>query len=369
MLATVVRCSRWRAVLTGLGVAAAGCLVLQFPDAVAGGVRHGLSLCAAVTIPSLFPFLVLGGVLVRSGMAAALGRRLERVTRWLFGLPGCCAAGIVVSFVGGYPAGAMVIAELVRSRQITPDDGRRMLRFCVNGGPGFVISAVGAELMNSAAFGGLLFGAQLLASMMLGVIYAKRKCRTAPSAAPAGLPRLSLPAVIARAVTAACQSLLSLCGFVVLFTAVSSLLNAMGVLDNNPVLFALLSSVLEVNGGCVAAAKLPAVAPLLLGFAVGFGGLSVHCQITDILHGTGVMSHSFFAARAAHGMLTAVLTVLLLKMVPLSLSVGSGFDAPVTVQTSYGGTAVSVAMLLLCGVWLLTVAPSIDKNRVERYNE
>lgn len=367
MFATVIRRSRWRTAAVGTGLAAIAFLVLQFPDAVAGGVRRGLSLCASVMIPSLFPFLVLGGVLVRSGVAAALGRRLEPATRWLFGLPGCCAAGILIAFVGGYPAGGMVIAELVRSGQLQKDDGRRMLRFCVNGGPGFVIGAVGAELMNNAAFGAVLFGAQLVASLILGVACAPRRRPATKISAPVA-PRSSLPTALAQAVTAACHSLLSLCGFVVLFAAVSALFDTVGIGDN-PVLFALLSCLLEVNGGCAAAAEITAAAPLLLGFAVGFGGLSVHCQLADILHGTGVMSVSFMVSRAAHGALTAVLTVLFLQFIPIPLSVGAPFDTPLTVQASYGGAAVSAAMLLLCGVWMLSVSPSLDKEHGGRYNK
>lgn len=71
---------------------------------------------------------------MRSGISAALGRRLEGVTRALFGLPGCCAPGILIGFIGGYPTGGMAVGELVESGQITGEEGRRMLRFCVNGG-------------------------------------------------------------------------------------------------------------------------------------------------------------------------------------------------------------------------------------------
>jgi len=74
------------------GIVAAAAALLHWPQAVSGGVSRGLSICSTVIIPSLFPFLVLAGFLVRSGVGAALGRRLERPVRFLFGLPGCCAS-------------------------------------------------------------------------------------------------------------------------------------------------------------------------------------------------------------------------------------------------------------------------------------
>ena len=85
-------------------VVAMGGALLVWPQAVAGGISRGLSICSTVIIPSLFPFIVLAGFVTRSGIDAAVGRRLEKVTRFLFGLPGRCAAGILIGFVGGYPA-------------------------------------------------------------------------------------------------------------------------------------------------------------------------------------------------------------------------------------------------------------------------
>lgn len=86
------------------GIVAAAAALLHWPQAVSGGVSRGLSICSTVIIPSLFPFLVLAGFLVRSGVGAALGRRLERPVRFLFGLPGCCASAILIGMIGGYPA-------------------------------------------------------------------------------------------------------------------------------------------------------------------------------------------------------------------------------------------------------------------------
>ena len=44
-----------------------------------------------------------------------------------------------------------------------------MLRFCVNAGPAFIISAVGAGMMGSVRMGAVLFAAHILASLLLGI--------------------------------------------------------------------------------------------------------------------------------------------------------------------------------------------------------
>ena len=63
--------------LTAALLAATAALVAA-PSQAIEGAKNGLALCGNVIIPSLFPFLVLAGFLVRSGVSQSLGRRLER---------------------------------------------------------------------------------------------------------------------------------------------------------------------------------------------------------------------------------------------------------------------------------------------------
>ncbi len=351
---------RMRTALVGFAIVCGGGAVLARPEAVAGGISRGLTVCGSVIIPSLFPFLVLGALLSKSGVAAAVGSRLERVTRRLFGLPGCCATGILIGFVGGYPAGGAVVGELLRTEQITRDEGRRLLRFCVCGGPGFIISTVGAGLMGSSSFGVILFAAHIAAALLLGIVGAPKGSRQTAPARTARRPQLSLPLAFVESVTSACQTLLSMCGFILLFSGLLALLDTA---IENRVASALLSCLLEVSCGCVAAADLGALSPFVLGVAVGFGGLSVHCQLASSLVGTGVLTPRFWLARLLHGSLTALLTLLLLRLIPITLPV-FGNTSP-TMQAVTDHVGFSVFLLLLCGIWLL----SVDKGERVTYNK
>ena len=300
-------------VLTGL--LSAGAVLLWRPLAAANGISRGLSVCADVLIPSLFPFLVLGGFLVRSGAAAAIGRRLERPTRLLFGLPGCCAAGILIAFVGGYPAGASVIAQLRREGRITAEEGQRMLRFCVAGGPGFVVNAVGIRLLSNGTLGGILFAAHVAAALLMGLCGAPLEARKPTASRPVPSPRCSTAAALVESVTAACETMLSMCGFVILFSALLTLSASFLPPNAGKATSVLLAGLLEVSSGCVAAAPLGAVAPGLLSFFLGFGGLSVHCQIRAALQGTDTITSDFLVSRLLHGILVALFTAILLKQI------------------------------------------------------
>ena len=334
---------------TALGCTAGATAVMAWPLAAAGGVSRGLSLCGEVLIPSLFPFLVLGGILVHSGTARALGRRLSPVMRWLFGLSGSAAPALLIGMIGGYPAGAIATAELYKSGALSRDEARRLLGFCVCAGPAFTVNTVGVRLMNNRGFGWLLFAAQVLSLLVIGLL--SRRPPASSQATPP-TPAVSFPSALVKAVTAASETVLYLCGFVLLFSAVLSLCEASGataVLGGK----APLACLLEVGNGCAAATQTDHAVPLL-GFAVGFGGVSVCCQIAAATRGTDLMSRGFFVSRVVHGGLSVLFTHLLCRLFPLCAPVFGGNNTPVAAMSA-DSAAVSVCLLVLCGIWLLII--------------
>ena len=171
-----------------------------------------------VIIPSLFPFWCWQGFWCVPGSARRWGGA------WRSDPGPVRPAGLLRSgdpdrVYRGYPTGGMAVGELVESGQIHGEEGRRMLRFCVNGGPAFIISAVGAGMMGSVRFGVVLFTAHLLASLLIGIgggIGARHRRGEPPACGKktciAG-KRISPAAAFVESVNAACRSLLYMCGF------------------------------------------------------------------------------------------------------------------------------------------------------------
>ncbi len=347
----------WQRVATAMAVAGGAIGCLRYPAAAAGGISRGLALCGQVLIPALFPFLVLSAFLIRSGIAAAIGRRLERPTRHLFGLPGCCATGILMAFLGGYPAGAAAVAQLRQKNEITPEEGRRMMRFCVAGGPGFVVNAVGVGMTGYPQVGWMLLAAQVGSALLIGLVGAPLSARKAGVSRPAARAPETPATAFTGAVQSAGETMLAMCSFVLLFSAVLSLFDTVALPAG---IGLLLSCLLEVTGGCAAAVTAGIAAPFLLGFTVCFGGLSVHCQLAAILKHSGVMGMGFFVFRLVHGLLGGLITAVLFSVVELPLSVLGGQGAPMG-QWISGNAFISAALLMLCGIWMLSALPkSVD---------
>lgn len=73
--------------LSALLLLSAAVLLLICSDPVRKGVRDGLKSCAVVLIPSLFPFMVLSGILGESRAAESLQKILGPVMRRFFIFP------------------------------------------------------------------------------------------------------------------------------------------------------------------------------------------------------------------------------------------------------------------------------------------
>ena len=346
-----VRWTHGKTAVTLLMLAAAAAALLCLPEASATEMRRGLSICAERLVPTLFPFLAVSGTVARSGLCERIGAHLHGLTRRLFGLPDICAAGFLIGFVGGYPAGASVAAALVRGGQITREEGRHMLRFCVNAGPAFLIGTVGAGMLGSPAAGALLLAAHISASLCLGLLSRRPPHPKTPPAPPlrpgAAKP---LTAAFIEAVNESAAAMLGMSGFVALAAALLSVLDALGI---PAAVTAAVSGLTEVSLGGLAVLRGGILTPFWLGLIAGWGGLSVHGQIAVIAAPAGLVSRDFVVARAEHALLAGAFSWLLFRAI--SPSVAVAVSAP-AVQPFAGASATGgIALLGLVAVWLLTV--------------
>jgi sporulation integral membrane protein YlbJ len=336
------------------------CALLVFPAEAAGGAKNGIGYCLQILVPSLYPFMVLAVFVVKSGLSEKIGGVFEAPAQRILKLPGSCAAPILMSAIGGYPTGARSIAALYESGAISEKQAARMLCFCVNAGPAFVISAVGVGFLKSAQAGVILFSSQLLASMILSVICGITAQRETP------LPKIkpqrgkrAAHALVSSASDAA-RAMINLCCFVVLFAAFLNLLR-IGVKE--PHAAAALSAVMEVTGGCSDLARL-GVPLWAFSFAIGWGGICVHFQVFSSVADIRIKLSRFIFFRLLHGVLAALITAELVRLFPLGTQVFSSTSKVLT--GSFSGTIPGAAALIALCAALIFSLPH-EKLEIEEY--
>ncbi|MDR0952055.1 MAG: sporulation protein [Oscillospiraceae bacterium] len=305
---------------------ASSCLVLAalaalliFPEAAAEGARAGLSLCARVIIPSLFPFTALACMLLALGFPNALGKLLAPVMEKLFHVSGSGAAVFLLGISGGYPLGAVTVSELYSRSELSRKEAERLLGFCDNSGPAFIIAVAGVAVFGSTAAGFFLYAVHVLAAIAVGVLI---RGKASPAAAPKASPKsVGLAAAFSSGVRRAGEAAVSVCCFVVFFSVAVSVLDAVGffpalagALSHKTGLElhftrSLLTGLLEIGTGAGSLLGLSwnAQSAALTAFILGWGGFSVQAQASAVIIESGLSPAAHLYGKALHGLSSALI--------------------------------------------------------------
>lgn len=285
--------------------------LLLFPQDAAQSARGALTLCAQTVIPSLFPFFVLSSLLIACGASALLSALLAPLMRPLFGLSGAGAAALALGLCGGYPVGARTAAELVESGALSREEGERLLIFCNNAGPGFLLGICGGAVFASPRAGAALYLIHVASALFTGMLLTR--CLpplSAPFSAGAAQHRsVSLSAALPAAVQGALAGILNVCAFVVFFTVCTRLLlRALPESFAFSLPCALLIGFFELTSGVTA---LPPTRAGFLACAalLAWGGLSVHCQTLSALSASALSARYYLRAKAAQTLLSVILSL------------------------------------------------------------
>ena len=375
--------------LLGVGLLCATLALLVDPQSAMEAARSGLTLCGNVIIPSLFPFFVLSSLVVDLGLAGYLGRLLERVMRPLFRVNGACASALALGFIGGYPVGARTAISLYQSGMCSRTEAQRLLAFCNNSGPAFILGVVGAGVFASSRVGVLLCLAHALASVCVGVLFRfypgdgkGRRGGGAPAAPRFQARRFT--AVFTGAVKNSFLSTLNICAFVIFFTVVLQMLVTTGVLPGMARLLGLLLSPLglteewarrlltglvEISSGVWTLAGEGTFRGRLTmaAFLLGWAGLSVHCQVLSFLGDSGLSARTYLAGKLLHGGLSALFVALLVRFLPLEAPVSDYLAQQVAdIASAEFSTTLALSVVSAWLVFLLFFLTAAASRRAPR---
>ena len=195
----------------------------------------------------------------------------------------------------------------------------RLLAFCNNSGPAFLIGAIGGGVFGSARVGVLLYLVHVLSALLTGLFFRGKNACT--ESQPVLLDSEDIAASLPECVKQAAVSLVNVCAFVVFFTVLAGVLDAGGAVSvlcgsisahfgwELHFTRALLMGILEL-GSAAGAMQGLAVTPHNLALAaclVGWGGVSVHMQTAAVLNGTNIKGALHFAGRLISAATAAVL--------------------------------------------------------------
>lgn len=329
--------ARLREALYFLALLTAAAALLLHPERASAAVVQGLRLCGGVILPSLFPFFVCAALMTELSLTHIPARLFAPVMRPLFHVGGAGSAALALGLLGGYPAGAQVTVQLYKSGCVTRQEAERLLCFCNNAGPAFLLGVTGMGVYGSVRVGLILWGVHVLCAFLTGVLLRGHIASPQSDACAQSASARREPAPFASAFTASVRhagaAAMQVCMFVLIFSVLAAFLLCLLPPATPPALRALAVGMLELsNGVCLLEGRrtLP-----LAAFLLGFSGLSVAAQAQSLLAGSGLSFRRYLPAKLLHGALSALL------MWPLSaLPAVQGAAVP-----AFSGAALPLAAL------------------------
>lgn len=287
-------------------------LVIKGSDAVIYA-KEALVLCYNLIIPSLFPFFICSGLLIYSGFCESAAKVFKPVMAPLFNVNKNGSAAFVLGIISGYPQGAITVCRLYEANYLSKTEAERMLAFCNNSGPLFILGSVGIGLYMSPKVGVMLYAAHILAAILVGFVfrfYKKNEYRAYEAEVSVNRNQAGFSSVVEDSVS----SILNICACVVFFSVVSRI-----CLDYVPMteLFeAMVYGICEFTMGVFKLSRLSIsfMEKLVLSsFIIGFAGMSVHIQVMAIVLKYGLKLSPYIAGKLLHGVFSGVIMFFILK--------------------------------------------------------
>lgn len=296
-------------------------LLLTYPIESLAFSLTGLQLWFNKMIPSLLPFMILSGMMVRLNLTEYFAKILSPFLTPLLRIRLNGIYAIVIGFLCGFPMGAKTIAELYSCGKLTKKEASFLLAFCNNIGPvyfiSFVLPTLGLKRKVPYLFG--MYGLPLLYGIFLRyTLYRKELDALYPKFyAAQDSPRMktsilsaaeyssnnairpvSLLDTLDDAILSGLYSISKLGGYMILF----NLLNLVPEILLQPVPVAgtdsagLINCLLEITSGI---SRMGNTAPLAVLLLLPFGGFSCTAQTYSMIKETDLPLRSYILHKLA----------------------------------------------------------------------
>ena len=190
-------------------------IFLLCPGRISDAARKGLETCIVSVIPSLFPFMAASKLAVLSGDLDENNRFFRFISR-LFKISPPGVWSFISGLICGYPTGAKSVCDLLRERRITEKEAAKLLCFCNNGGPAFIISVAGGAFLGSCRYGIIIYLCHIISAIITGI-----SLRFIPSSPTVCIPakRKPLTEALPEALGDAAMGIVNISGIIIFFSA------------------------------------------------------------------------------------------------------------------------------------------------------
>lgn len=244
---------------------------------VISAAAEAIDLCIRTVIPSLLPFIFFSGLfrIVWQNTTNPILKQFGKLCK----LSGGSENLFIIGLIGGYPVGAKCVYDSYCDKRIDYNGANRMLCFCNNAGPAFIIGIVGV-LFERKYIAFLIWGIQILSAIMTAAVI--------PAGGSTNTNEFQIVKTdIADLLRNAIKSMANICGWVIIFRVILIVLNKW-VLWLLPIyLQVAIAGVLELTNGILMLSTISTsyLRFLLANLFLSLGGLCITMQTQSLAPG------------------------------------------------------------------------------------
>lgn len=350
-------------------------LIIYSAD-ISSEIRIGIDVCLNILIPSLFSFIVLSTFLVKTWYAKIFVFPIKWIIKKIYSVDDTGSIIVFLSLIGGYPVGANLVVTNLSDGNITKEESERLICFCVNSGPAFIVGAVAIPIFNNISIGLIIYLSHIISSAIIANITRNKKYTNSEKTNEA--PPMKISDALVCSTRLACSTMLSVCSLVIVFSAIMTILEKTQIINfiislsssftDKDTVTAFIYGFLEICKGCTKISSLHGLNKILMASGLtAFGGLCVHLQVISITNKFKLNMRKYFITRLIYSIISIVCTYFLLTVFSI--------DIPAfAIQVSSFGSSVnnhlSSALLIGLSILLLLNTEKSDSicNKISKTN-
>lgn len=297
-----------------------GIEILLESESIIKTVKFSFSIWENNIFPALFPFFVIGDLLINLGFPDFLGEILKPIMYKLFKINGIGSFVLILSILSGFPSSAKYTKELYLNGSINEEEASKLLTFTHFSNPLFILGTLSILFLNNEEIGIYILICHYIGNLFVGFIfrnYYVSKKDTNRVSIKRAINKMYLKSqsrkkdigqLITSSLLNSINTLFLILGTVTLFLILTTVINNnVNISDYNS---AFLNGVFELTQGLkyISMLRIPLYNQALIAvFLLSFGGLSVHMQVISIISDTKIKYFPYFIARILHASISSLI--------------------------------------------------------------
>ncbi len=291
-------------------------LMLRYPALSLEYASTGLTLWFTKMVPTLLPFMILSGIMIRMNLTERFVGLLHPLLHRIYGTSRNGSYTIIMGFLCGFPMGARIVGELYEQHKLSREESALLLSFCNNIGPiyflSYVVPTLGIDRPGRPFL--LMYGIPLLYGFLLMRIrpWMTRKvssCENHPEARSLQARQpgsCSLLAAIDASVLSGLTGIARLGGYMVFFNLLTIVFQPFQHVNTN--ILNIYRCLLEITSGIDCSGRSINYAILIL---LPFGGFSCIAQTYSMIRQTDLSLRPYVYHKTVQTAVTAACYLLL----------------------------------------------------------